>query len=72
MAEKSTKKTAVKDAQEVKSVESLEQELATKRTDLIEARRSNASGELVNPRAITAYKKDIARLLTEINERKGK
>ncbi len=67
-----TKKTTVKEAQEVKSVEALEQELTTKRADLLEARRSNASGELVNPRAITFYKKDIARLLTEINERKGK
>ena len=72
MAQKATKETAVKEAKEIKSIEVLEQELATKRTDLLEARRSNASGELVNPRAITAYKKDIARLLTEINERKGK
>ena len=56
MAQKATKETAVKEAKEIKSIEVLEQELATKRTDLLEARRSNASGELVNPRAITAYK----------------
>lgn len=50
--------------------EDLHKELQAKRTDLIEARRSNASGELVNPKIIDSYRKDIARLLTEINARK--
>ncbi len=50
--------------------EDLHKELQAKRTDLIEARRSNASGELVNPKIINSYRKDIARLLTEINARK--
>lgn len=71
MAEKSTKKTTKK-AEVVKSVEDLQKELDQKRSDLLEAKRSNASGELVNPRAITAYRKEIARILTQINERKGK
>lgn len=70
MAEKATTKTA-KDAKEVKSLEVLEQELKTKRADLLEAKRSHAAGELVNPRVLASYRKDIARLLTEINERKG-
>lgn len=71
MAKDAVKKTT-KDAEVVKSVEDLRKELETKRNDLIEARRSNAAGELVNPRAITAYRKEIARILTQINERKGK
>lgn len=71
MAEKSTKKTT-KQAEAVKSIEDLQKELAEKRSDLLGAKRSNASGELVNPRAITAYRKEIARILTQINERKGK
>lgn len=71
MAKEATKKTT-KTAEVVKSVEDLQNELTTKRTDLIEAKRANVAGELVNPRAITAYRKDIARLLTKINERKGK
>lgn len=69
MAEKATKKT-VKKAEVVKTREDLHNELATKRNDLVEAKRSNAAGELVNPRVITTYRKDIARLLTEINAKK--
>lgn len=71
MANDSVKK-AVKEAPVVKSAEDLAIELTTKRSDLLEARRSNAAGELVNPRVITTYRKDIARLMTQINERKGK
>lgn len=52
------------------TVEDLQKELQTKRNDLIEARRSNASGELANPKIINSYRKDVARLLTEINARK--
>lgn len=70
MAEKATTKTT-KDAKEVKSLDVLAQELTTKRADLLEAKRSHAAGELVNPRVLASYRKDIARLLTEINERKG-
>ncbi|NCU29587.1 50S ribosomal protein L29 [Candidatus Saccharibacteria bacterium] len=52
------------------TVEDLQKELQTKRNDLIEARRSNASGELANPKIINSYRKEVARLLTEINARK--
>lgn len=48
-------------------------ELATKlsevQKDLADARRGLAAGELVNPRVIGAYKKDIARLKTLIVEK---
>ena len=53
-----------------RTVEGLQKELQTKRNDLIEARRSNASGELANPKVINSYRKEVARLLTEINARK--
>lgn len=61
MAEKKTTK-----ASEVKTVEQLQKELATKQADLLEARRGHALGELANPRALTATKKEIARLHTAI------
>ena len=66
MADKTVKKPA-KNAEVVKTVDDLKQELAAKRTDLLEAKRSLAAGELANPRVLGAYRKDIARLLTEIN-----
>lgn len=61
MAEKKTTK-----ATEVKTVEQLKTELATKQADLLEARRGHAAGELANPRVLTATKKEIARLHTAI------
>ena len=66
MADKTVKKPA-KNAEVVKTVDDLKQELAAKRTDLLEAKRSLAAGELANTRVLGAYRKDIARLLTEIN-----
>ena len=66
MAEKTVKKPA-KNAEVVKSVDELKAEVATKRADLLEAKRSLAAGELANPRILGTYRKDIARLLTEIN-----
>jgi ribosomal protein L29 len=60
-----TKKTTKK-AEEVKTLEQLREELVAKRTDLIEARRGHAAGELANPRVLTSTKKEIARLLTAI------
>jgi ribosomal protein L29 len=68
MADKKTTKT------EAKKVElSLSEQLAEKRKELIEAKRGHAAGELQNPRAIGKIRKDIARMLTEVNsnERKG-
>ncbi len=61
MAEtKTTKKPAAK-----KEL-SLREQLAAKRADLFELKKSNHAGELVNPRSITATRKEIARLLTAI------
>ena len=65
-----TKKT--KDATVVKTVEELKTELEAKRKDLLEARRSHASGELVNPKVLRVYRKEIARLLTQINAKESK
>ena len=62
MAEKKTTTTAP----EVKTLEQLREELAAKQQDLIEAKRSHAAGELVNPRVLTSTKKEIARLHTAI------
>ncbi len=65
---KTTKKTAPKavKATEVKTIEQLRDDLAAKVADLLQSKRGNAAGELVNPRAITATRKDIARLHTAI------
>jgi ribosomal protein L29 len=41
-------------------------ELTTKQTDLIQAKRGNAQGELTNPHVITVTRKEIARLHTAI------
>lgn len=62
MADKNT----AKKAEEVKTIEQLRQELATKQADLLEARRGHAAGELANPRVLTTTKKEIARLHTAI------
>ena len=59
------KKTA-KTANVVKSLDELHTELAAKRQDLLDSRRSHKAGELVNPRALGQIRKDIARLLTAI------
>ena len=64
------KKTAK--AATVKTVDDLKKELAEKRHDLLQAKRSHAAGELVNPKALRSLRKDIARLLTQINEKESK
>lgn len=61
------KKTTAKKAAEVKTVEQLREELATKLHDYNESRKSHVQGELVNPRTLTTQRKDIARLHTAIN-----
>ncbi len=66
MAEKTTKTKTTAPKAEVSAVD----QLAAKRNDLLEARKSLAAGELVNPRVIGSYRKDIARLLTTINAQK--
>lgn len=65
-AEKTTKKAAPKAAVEVKTIADMQKELAKKQADYIDAKRSNAAGELVNPRVITTTRKEIARLHTAI------
>ena len=68
MAEaKKTAKAAV-----VKTVDDLKKEVAEKRNDLLQSKRSHAAGELVNPKALRSLRKDIARLLTQINEKESK
>ena len=68
MAEaKKTVKAAV-----VKTIDDLKKELAEKRNDLLQAKRSHAAGELVNPKALRSLRKDIARLLTQLNEKESK
>lgn len=51
----------------VKTADELQKDLASKQQDLIEAKRSLKAGELVNPRVLGATRKDIARILTQIN-----
>lgn len=54
----------------VKTIDDLKKELAEKRNDLLQAKRSHAAGELVNPKALRSHRKEIARLLTQINNTK--
>ena len=56
----------------VKTVDDLKKEVAEKRNDLLQAKRSHAAGELVNPKALRSLRKDIARLLTQLNEKESK
>ncbi|MBP9667862.1 50S ribosomal protein L29 [Candidatus Saccharibacteria bacterium] len=70
MAEKSTAVAAKKSAP--KAEKTLHEQLAEKRADLLIYRKSLAANELVNPRAITTIKKDIARILTKLNAKGGK
>lgn len=61
-------KKDAKKAEVVKTIDQLREELVIKQNDLLEARRGHAAGELANPRAITALRKDIARLKTAVRE----
>jgi len=54
----------------VKTIDDLKKELVEKRNDLLQAKRSHAAGELVNPKALRSLRKEIARLLTQINNTK--
>lgn len=64
---KTTKSSNIKAASEVKTLEQLKSELATKQNDLLEAKRGHRAGELQNPRVLTHTRKDIARLHTAIS-----
>jgi ribosomal protein L29 len=59
---KKTTKTSAKKGAEIKTIDQLHETLATKITDMLQARRGNAAGELTNPRIITVTRKEIARL----------
>jgi ribosomal protein L29 len=65
MADKKVIKKTAK-ATEVKTVDQLKAELLSKQTDMLQARRGNAQGELTNPHVITVTRKEIARLHTAI------
>ena len=62
MADKKT----TKKADEVLSLEQLQNKLAEKQAEMLEVKRSHAAGELANPRVITHTRKEIARLATAI------
>lgn len=67
-AKKTTKKPAAK-----KVEKSLQEQLLDARNDLLEAKKSHRAGELVNPRVIPGYRKEIARIMTKLNvEKEGK
>ena len=66
MADKSPKVKTTKKAIEVPTLDDLRVKLAEQQADLLEAKRSHAAGELVNPRVITKTRKEIARLSTAI------
>lgn len=51
------------------SVKGLAETLKTVKTDLADARRSHAAGELVNPRVLGIFKKTIARVQTVMVEK---
>lgn len=63
------KKTVAKKAAP-KTEKSLEEQIVSARHDLLEAKKSLRAGELVNPRVIGAFRKDIARMMTKINASK--
>ena len=50
---------------------SLTEQVTAKRAELLTAQRSLRDGTLQNPHAIQKLKKEIARLLTKINQEKG-
>ena len=66
MADKKPTTTKTAKAVEVKTIEQLREEVATKHVDLIAAKRGHAAGELANPRVLTITRKEIARLHTAI------
>ena len=62
-----TKEVAKVKASAKKVEKSLVELLADARKDLLEAKKSLKAGELVNPRAVTAARKEVAKILTKIN-----
>jgi ribosomal protein L29 len=66
MAETKAKKPAAKKA--VKETKSLAEQLVDAQNDMIEAKRSHKAGELVNPKVLGGYRKQIARIKTQIKQ----
>ncbi len=64
------KATPAKAAKTVKTEVSVQDQLAAKRLELHNYRKSNLAGELVNPRAIKVARKEVARLMTQLNAKK--
>ena len=69
MAEKKTDKKAVKEAKTISKLP-LDEQLEAKREELLIAQQGLGS-TLQNPHHIKALKKEIARILTQINATKG-
>lgn len=70
---KATKVVAKKDVKvdySAMDVAELNKVLAEKQNDILESKRSHRSGELVNPRVLVSYRKEVARILTAINAQK--
>lgn len=65
---KKVTKESVKDLRDM-DIKSLTAKIAESQKDLIDAKRSLAAGELVNPRVIAKYRKEIARLKTILVEK---
>ena len=53
-----------------KSVEELQKLLATARKDLLELQKSLRANELANPHAVTKMRKEIARIMTVLAEKR--
>ena len=60
------KKAAPKKAEEVKTLSQLQEELVALRVAQVESKKSHRAGDLVNPRVLTAQRKQIARTMTAI------
>ncbi len=66
MVGKKVTKVTAKTAVEVKTIDALKAELATKQSDLLEAKRGHRQGELANTCVLRSTRKEIARLFTAI------
>jgi ribosomal protein L29 len=63
--------TKAKEAKTVLSLADLEKELQAKQADLLTTTRPHKAGELTNPRALRALRREIARINTAITAQKG-
>lgn len=53
---------------DVSALVKLQGELVTKRNELLDAKKGHANGELANPHYLTKLRKEIARIMTNINK----